>query len=171
MSRVRGGAPVARIRGGAPVSRVTLFRALKIHFSQNELHASLNQPRKSNLCFNLDFFANPLAVPISLLVSIQIYLAVTRICRVVVSEYVHRVLTGVETLVANIRRVFLVLFADFVLKTTAFQVIVKAFVAFHLLFVLLCGILSLNHFTFAADWVSYHPSAAFLIPAGIPAHR
>jgi hypothetical protein len=37
---------------------------------------------------------------------------------------------------ANIRRVFLVLFADFVLKTTAFQVLVKAFVAFHLLFLL-----------------------------------
>ena len=118
------------------VARVTLFRALKIHFFQNELHASLNQPRKANLCFNLYFFANPLAVLLSLLVSIQIYLAVTRICRVVVSEYVHRVLAGVETLVANIRRVFLVLFADFVLKTTAFQVLVKAFVAFHLLFLL-----------------------------------
>ena len=51
---------------------------------------------------------------------------------------------------ANIRRVFLVLFADFVLKTTAFQVLVKAFVAFHLLFLLSGAIITVNLFFFAA---------------------
>ena len=101
------------------------------------LHHIINRrfrdAENANLCFNGNLLSAALGIVVFLVADIaQINFTIAaRFAGFVVFEHIKRIFTGVETAIAQVGGGFLVGFADFVLKITAFQVFVKAFIHFH----------------------------------------
>ena len=87
----------------------------------------------ANFCFYGNLFAAALGIVVFLgAYIVKINLAITaHFAGFIISEHIQRALAGVEAFLAQVCGGFLVGFADFVLKITAFQVFIKAFIHFH----------------------------------------
>ena len=111
-----------------------MFGVFRDGFLHRVLNGSLYKPSNADFCFHSNLFAAALAIFVAFFIAhiVQIHLTVAaHVAGGVVFKYIQRVLAGVEAFLAQFGGGFLVGLADFVLKITAFQVFVKAFIHFH----------------------------------------
>ena len=112
----------------------SMFGVFRDGFLHRVLNGSFYKSSNADFCFHSNLFAAALAIFVAFFIAqiVQINLTVAAhfIWRVI-SEHIERIFTGMETTAAQVCGWFLVGLADFVLKITAFQVFVEAFIHFH----------------------------------------
>ena len=110
-----------------------MFGVFRDGFLHRVLNGSFYKPSNADFCFHGNLFTAALGILAHLVAHIvEINLTITaHFAGCIISEHIQRALTGVETAFAQFGGGFLVGLADFVLKITAFEVFVEAFIHFH----------------------------------------
>ena len=111
-----------------------MFGVFRDGFLHRVLNGSFYKPSNADFCFHSNLPAAALAIFVAFFIAhiVQIHLTVAaHVAGGVVSKYIQRVLAGVEAFLAQFGSGFLIGLADFVLKITAFEVFVEAFIHFH----------------------------------------